>query len=120
MASLPPNVTVSTHPCLIAKLSQLRSAATTHKETRALVHEISLLLGAEALAQALTVGPSGAEDVTPLGASFAVQKTFPKKLVLVPVLRSGLGMIEGNRIPHLYTPGMIGGGGERGRGADED
>jgi uracil phosphoribosyltransferase len=95
MSSLPSNVTVSSHPCLLAKLSQLRSASTSNKETRLLVHELALLLGAEALAKAFTVQESGEQDVTPLGASFNVQKAFPQRVVLVPVLRSGLAMIDG-------------------------
>lgn len=95
MSSLPSNVHVSTHPCLLAKLSQLRSANTTPKETKALVHEISLFLAAEALGSFLTIENTGVTDVTPLGAPFEVQKVSPKSIVLVPVLRSGLGMLEG-------------------------
>jgi len=49
-SSVPSNVHVSKHPCLRAKLSQLRSKSTKARETKALVHDISLLLGAEALA----------------------------------------------------------------------
>jgi len=90
--SFPPNVTVSSHPCLLAKLSQLRSASTSSKETKALVHELALLLGAEALAKVLTTSTSG-KDVTPLGATYPVHKTN-ERLVLVPILRSGLGMLE--------------------------
>lgn len=52
MASpLPSNVAVSRHPCLRAKISQLRSKSTNARDTKALVHEIALLLGSEALAQ---------------------------------------------------------------------
>lgn len=50
MSNLPSNVHVSKHPCLVAKISQLRSKSTTSKETEQLVHEISLMLGMEALA----------------------------------------------------------------------
>ncbi len=46
---LPPNVRVSKHPCLRAKLSQLRSKSTNARETKTLVHEIALLLGVDAL-----------------------------------------------------------------------
>lgn len=55
MSSLPGNVHVSTHPCLRAKLSQLRSSSAQSRETKALVHEISLIVGCEALAAGLTV-----------------------------------------------------------------
>lgn len=49
-SSLPSNVHVSKHPCLRAKLSQLRSKSTNARETKTLVHDIALLLGTEALA----------------------------------------------------------------------
>lgn len=49
MSALPANVHVSSHPCLRAKLSQLRSKGTNARETKELVHEISLILGVEAL-----------------------------------------------------------------------
>ncbi|KAI5843727.1 uracil phosphoribosyltransferase-domain-containing protein [Tricharina praecox] len=91
--SLPANVTVSSHPCLLAKLSQLRSASTSPKETKALVHELSILLGSEALSKVLTTTVDGT-DVSPLGVSFDVYKTNPSRIVLVPILRSGLGMVE--------------------------
>ncbi|KAL0635475.1 hypothetical protein Q9L58_005523 [Maublancomyces gigas] len=94
MSSLPSNVYVSTHPCLMAKLSQLRSANTTPKETKALVHEISLFLAVEALGRFLTTENTGVAGMTPMGAPFEVQKVNPKSIALVPVLRSGLGMLE--------------------------
>lgn len=51
MASrLPPNVRISTHPCLRAKLSLLRSRSRNALETKTLVHDIALILGTEALA----------------------------------------------------------------------
>ena len=53
-----PNVHVSRHPCLHAKLSQLRSQAAEAKETKLLIHEISLMLGTEALAS-LELVPHG-------------------------------------------------------------
>lgn len=49
MDNLPPNVHVSKHPCLVAKLSQLRSKNTTTRETEQLIHDISIILGTEAL-----------------------------------------------------------------------
>lgn len=53
MASLPKNVHVSQHPCLQAKLSQLRSASTSSKDVQSLVHDIALMVGYEALAHGL-------------------------------------------------------------------
>jgi uracil phosphoribosyltransferase len=52
--SLPPNVHLSTHPCLQSKLSQLRQRTANARETKALVHEISLIVGCEATATGLS------------------------------------------------------------------
>lgn len=58
-SSLPSNIHVSTHPCLRAKLSQLRSKDASARETKVLVHDIALIIGCEALASALQTTPSG-------------------------------------------------------------
>ncbi|EEY20556.1 uracil phosphoribosyltransferase [Verticillium alfalfae VaMs.102] len=49
-SELPPNVHVSSHPCLQAKLSQLRSKSTPAKDVKTIVNDIALILGCEALA----------------------------------------------------------------------
>lgn len=51
-SGLPHNVHVSNHPCLTAKLSQLRSRTSSARDTKTLVHEIALIVGCEALATA--------------------------------------------------------------------
>ncbi|KAH6680542.1 putative uracil phosphoribosyltransferase urg2 [Halenospora varia] len=91
--SLPPNVHVSTHPCLQAKLSQLRASSTNARETKALVHEIALILGVEALAAGLTTS-KGPDNTTPLGFSYSTTTVAPTTVSLVPILRSGLGMLD--------------------------
>ncbi|KAI1611216.1 uracil phosphoribosyltransferase [Exophiala viscosa] len=91
-SSLPSNVHISKHPCLRAKLSQLRSKSTTARDTKTLVHDIALLLGAEALSK-LTVEPAGT-DVTPIGYEYTFETIDCSKITLVPILRSGLGMVE--------------------------
>jgi uracil phosphoribosyltransferase len=50
MSSLP-NVHVSQHPSLRAKLSQLRSPSADSKQVKSLVNDISLILACEALAK---------------------------------------------------------------------
>lgn len=50
---------VSTHPCVKAKLSLLRSASTNAKETKALIHEIATIISCEALAKGLAVEQNG-------------------------------------------------------------
>ncbi|KAA8648222.1 hypothetical protein EYZ11_009159 [Aspergillus tanneri] len=91
--SLPPNVHVSSHPCLQAKLSQLRSKSTSTRDTRGLVHEIATIMAVEALAVGLKTTPCGT-DQTPLGFEYETQDIDPTNVALVPILRSGLGMIE--------------------------
>lgn len=59
MAALPSNVHVSSHPCLKAKVSQLRSKSASAREIKCLVHEIALILGCEALAFSLQTKSSG-------------------------------------------------------------
>lgn len=58
-SSVPSNVHVSTHPCLRAKLSILRSQSTNARETKQLVHEIATIVGCEALAHGLKVTETG-------------------------------------------------------------
>ncbi|KAF4827917.1 Uracil phosphoribosyltransferase [Colletotrichum tropicale] len=91
--SLPSNVHVSQHPCLRAKLSQLRSKSTAAKDVKTLVHEIGLIVATEALA-ASTKATDGPKDATPLGFEFTSTEISPSRLCLVPILRSGLGMVE--------------------------
>ncbi|EFQ25172.1 uracil phosphoribosyltransferase [Colletotrichum graminicola] len=90
---LPPNVHVSQHPCLRAKLSQLRSQSTPAKYVKTLVNEIALMVAYEALA-ASTKATDGPKDATPLGFEFISTEITPGSLCLVPILRSGLGMVE--------------------------
>jgi uracil phosphoribosyltransferase len=93
MSTLPPNVHVSQHPCLLAKLSQLRSQDTPPKDVKGLIHDIALIVGCEALAKGLTSSP-GPTDKTPLGFDYQTHQLLPTTVSLVPILRSGLGMVE--------------------------
>ncbi|KIX08212.1 uracil phosphoribosyltransferase [Rhinocladiella mackenziei CBS 650.93] len=90
--SLAPNIHVSRHPCLRAKLSQLRSKTTNARETKALIHDIALLLGSEALAE-LEIEVTGSDE-TPIGYEYPFETIKCNKMTLVPILRSGLGMVE--------------------------
>jgi len=91
--SLPSNVHISTHPSLQAKLSQLRASTANARETKALVHEISLIVGIEATAAGLTT-KSGPVAKTHLGYEYTTTSISPEAISLVPVLRSGLGMLD--------------------------
>ena len=63
--ALPKNAHVSTHPCLQAKLSQLRSASTGCRDAQTLVHEIALMVGYEALGSALKAQEAGTVRLNP-------------------------------------------------------
>jgi uracil phosphoribosyltransferase len=84
------NVFPSKHPLVAHKLTHLRDRDTEPKKFRELVREIAALLAYEATAD-LTTTPRQIE--TPLapmtGAALA------EKIGLVPILRAGLGMVEG-------------------------
>ncbi|KAL1296535.1 hypothetical protein AAFC00_000042 [Neodothiora populina] len=91
--SLPPSVHKSTHALLRAKLSQLRSQSTSARETKLLVSEIATMIGYEALADGLSV-TAGAKDKSPLGYEYTCETISPGHVSLVPILRSGLGMVD--------------------------
>ncbi|MGB8213778.1 MAG: uracil phosphoribosyltransferase [Anaerolineales bacterium] len=85
-----PNVFASAHPLVAHKLSRLRDRNTDPKKFRELVREIAALLAYEATADLLTV-PRQIE--TPLTVMTGAE--LKEKIGLVPILRAGLGMVEG-------------------------
>lgn len=84
------NVYASKHPLVAHKLSRLRDKTTEPKKFRELVREIAGLLAYEATADLAT---SPVEIETPLEKMQAQQ--LKEKIGLVPILRAGLGMVEG-------------------------
>lgn len=84
------NVYESKHPLVAHKLSRLRDRKTEPKKFRELVREIAGLLAYEATADLAT---SPVEIETPLAKMTAQQ--LQEKIGLVPILRAGLGMVEG-------------------------
>lgn len=92
-----PQVHVSVHPLVSHKMGLLRDQRTDPKRFRELLREISVLLAYEATADLAM------EDVsvtTPLGQS--KERRLAEHVGLVPVLRAGLGMVEGmwNLVPN--------------------
>lgn len=81
---------VSTHPLAIHKLTQLRSVDTDHRSFRELVRELALLMCYEAT-QDLELTPVRVES--PLGP--AEGASCQDTIGLVPVLRAGLGLVDG-------------------------
>jgi len=84
------NVYESKHPLVAHKLSRLRDKHTEPKKFRELVREIAALLAYEATADLMT---TPRELETPL-AKMSGQE-LQEKVGLVPILRAGLGMVEG-------------------------
>ena len=84
------NVTVLDHPLVAAKLSILRARATLPDEFRRNLQEISILLLAEAT-RAWETLPAHVE--TPLTRCAA--QILARPVVFVPILRAGLGMLDG-------------------------
>ena len=84
------NVYASTHPLVVHKLTRLRDKHTDPKKFRELIREISGLLAYEAT-QDMQVTTRMVE--TPLQTTQGFELT--DKIGLVPILRAGLGMVEG-------------------------
>ena len=84
------NIHPSSHPLVAHKLTKLRDRTTEPKKFRELVREIAGLLTYEATAD-LLVQPRLVE--TPLAQHNGVE--LKEKVGLVPILRAGLGMVEG-------------------------
>ena len=79
------------HPLIQHKISLLRDKNTTSKEFRELASEISMLMGYEVTRD---IPLKEIEIETPMG--YAKTKVISgKKLAFVPILRAGLGMVEG-------------------------
>ncbi len=96
------NVTVFDHPLIQHKTTILRQTSTTNKEFRELVEEITMLMCFEALRD---LPLEDVEIETP------IQKTTQKmikgkKMAVVPILRAGLGMVNG--MLHLVPSAKVG------------
>lgn len=85
-----PNLYISTHPLVKHKLSILRNKDTEPKKFRALIREIATLLTYEATSDLLTQ-PISVD--TPLATTECQE--LKEKVGLIPILRAGLGMVEG-------------------------
>ena len=84
------NVFQSQHPLVKHKLSKLRDKKTDPKKFRELIREIAMLLAYESTAN-LALDTMQVE--TPMGAAGGA--LLREKIGLVPILRAGLGMVDG-------------------------
>jgi len=87
---MPSNVFPSKHPLVAHKLGLLRSVETKPKKFRELVREIAILLCYEATTDLAT---DSVTVTTPMGETQC--RELKMGIGLVPVLRAGLGMVEG-------------------------
>lgn len=99
-------VVVYDHPLIQHKLTVLRKADTGSKEFRELVTEISILMGYEVTRD---VELRDVEIQTAMGQTMVGKEISGKKLGIIPILRAGLGMVDGflSLIPHAKV-GHIG------------
>jgi len=86
-----PKVVVFDHPLIKHKLTFIRDKNTGSKEFRELVTEVSLLMGYE-VTRDFTL--EEIEIETPL-AKMTSEVISGKKVGLIPILRAGLGMVDG-------------------------
>jgi len=84
------NVFPSSHPLVHHKLTRLRDQNTEPKKFRELIREIAALLAYEATID-LSTNPK--KVTTPLASTIGSE--LREKIGLVPILRAGLGMVEG-------------------------
>ena len=85
------NATYLDHPLIQHKISMLRDINTGTNEFRKLTEEIAMLMGYEALRD---LPLEDIEVTTPLETCRTPMITG-KKLAIVPILRAGLGMVNG-------------------------
>lgn len=85
------NITITNHPLIQHKLSILRDKHTASKEFRTLVGEIAMLMCYEATRD---LPLKDVEIETPVS-GMTTKALAGKKLAFVPILRAGLGMVDG-------------------------
>ena len=95
-------VTVVDHPMVQHKLSKLRNKDTSSKDFRALVRELALFEGYEATRD---LALEDVEVETPI-CKTTCKQVSGKKMVIVPILRAGLGMVEG--VQELMPSTLVG------------
>ena len=80
----------SKHPLVSHKLTLLRRNSTDPKKFRELIRELAMLMCYEAT---IDLGLKDVSVNTPMGKATGTQLT--EKIGLIPILRSGLGMVDG-------------------------
>ena len=98
-----PNVTIFNHPLVNHKIAILRDAKTSMKEFRELIEEITTLMTFECLKEGV---PTVEREVqTPLEVC-TQQVVKDNAIAIVPILRAGLGMVNGIHV--LFPTARVG------------
>lgn len=84
-------VTEIKHPLILHKLALIRDESTGSKDFRELVEEVSMLMAYEVTRN---VSTEEVEIKTPI-CTTKCQMLSGKKMAIVPILRAGLGMVDG-------------------------
>ena len=95
------NVTIFNHPLIAHKITYLCDKNTNTKEFREIVGELAMLMGYEAFRDIKT---TKVEIDAPL--STFLSPVIDEKITIVPILRAGLGMVDG--LVSLFPNAKIG------------
>lgn len=95
------NVTVLDHPLIAHKITHLCDKHTNTKEFREIVSEIAMLMGYEAYRDLKT---TDVQIEAPL--STFMSPVVNEKIAIVPILRAGLGMVDG--LTSLFPNAKVG------------
>ena len=85
------NVHIFDHPLIHHKISYLRDARTSTADFRAIVEELAMLMAFEVLSDLETYD---VDVQTPLATAHC-RRVDDERIVIVPILRAGLGMVPG-------------------------
>ena len=92
---------VMNHPLISHKITMLRDENTSVKDFRELVYEIALLMGYEATRDLTLVDYPVETPITK-----TIGKVIDKQVAVVPILRAGLGMVNGIHV--LFPTAKVG------------
>lgn len=95
------NVYISDHPLVVHKVTHLCDVTTGYKEFNEITNEIAMILGAEALKD---VKMKSVEIQAPL--SKFESNVIDTQVIVAPILRAGVGMVDGIR--KLYPKTQVG------------
>ena len=85
------NITIMDHPLILHKIGWIRRKTTGSRDFREIVEEIAMLMCYEATRE---LELEEVEIETPI-CTAKVKELKGKKIAVIPILRAGLGMLEG-------------------------